>query len=82
VSDKYLQSALDTGNGLLQERHNESWRDMAPRERQRTASKLLRFVESSAFQYAESMSLSAGQTSLNITDNIGQCAMNLLLKFL
>ena len=64
---------------LLCDSYAETWRDLRPRDRQRTASRILQSVESGAFHYAgtlvqnaTNLSVESGEpTVTNITDNIG-----------
>lgn len=74
-----LKSVLSTSDELLSDECADSWHDLKPHDRRRTASRLLRVVESSVFDYAGTLAHSRhlpaadsdGLALVNITDNIG-----------
>jgi len=68
-----------TSEEVLCERFAETWHDLRPRDRQQTASRILRSVESSVFNFVRTFVQNSSQTLsennevtlTNITDNIG-----------
>jgi hypothetical protein len=74
-----LKAVLSTSDELLSNECADSWHDLRPHDRRRTASRLLRVVESSVFDYAGTLAHSQhrpaadsdGLALVNITDNIG-----------